>query len=166
MMRHRYYLVLWFVVATFFSGCALVSPSNHRTEDYTPVFAAAAAGDLTTLRGAVDKDPSLVKATEWDNATLLHDAVGQKHRDVAAYLLDKGADVNAVTKDGLTALHMAAQNGDIAIIALLLEPGRNTKIDPVDSKGWTPLDRAVKWDHPDAAEFFRRRGAHDGTLAH
>jgi len=150
------------VLATLISACALISPSNHRTEDYTPVFAAATGGDLPTVRLAVDKNPSLLHATEWDNATLLHDAVGQKHQNVAAYLLDKGADVNAVTKGGLTALHMAAQNGDIAMMTLLLEAGRKTKIDPIDSRGWTPLDRAVKWDHPDAAEFLKLRGAHEG----
>jgi len=163
MKRHRYCLIVWFAVATFYSGCSLFSPSHHRTEDYTPVFAAAAGGDLTTVREAVDRDPTLLKATEWDNATLLHDSVGQKHRDVAAFLLDRGADPNASTKDGLTPLHMAAQNGDIAIIKLLLEPGRKTKIDAVDAKGWTPLDRAVKWGHPDAADFLRQHGGHEGT---
>jgi len=61
---------------------------------------------------------------------------------------------------------MAAQNGDIAMITLLLEPGRKTKIDPVDSKGWTPLDRAVKWDHPDAAEFLKQHGAHEESSGH
>jgi ankyrin repeat protein len=164
MKRQRYHVILCFAVATLISGCALVTSSNHRTEDYTPVFAAATGGELPVVREAVDKDPSLVKATEWDNATLLHDAVGQKHQNVAVYLLDKGADVNAVTKDGLTPLHMAAQNGDIAMMTLLLEPGRMAKIDPVDSKGWTPLDRAVNWDHPDAAQFLKQRGAHGGAL--
>ena len=122
------------------------------------MFAAAAGGDLPTVREAVGKDPYLVKATEWDNATLLHDAVGQNHQEVSAYLLDKGAEVNAVTADGLTPLHMAAQNGNLDIIKLLLE--RGAKIDAIDSKGWTPLDRAVKWDHPGAADFLRQHGAH------
>jgi ankyrin repeat protein len=161
MTRHRYYLILLFALSTVFSGCGLVAPSHHRTEGYTPLFAAATGGDLATVREAVDKDPTLVKATEWEGATLLHDAVGQNHQDVAAYILDKGGDVNAETTDGITALHMAAQNGNVRIITLLLE--RGAKIDAVDAKGWTPLDRAVKWGHPDAAEFLRQRGGHDGT---
>jgi ankyrin repeat protein len=161
MMRRHRRLILCFALSILVSGCALIVPSQHRTEGYAPVFAAASAGDLATVQKAVDRDPVLVKATEWDNATLLHDAVQQKHEDVAVYLLDKGADVNAVTKDGLTPLHMAAQNGDIAIVTLLLSHG--AKLDPVDSKGWTPLDRAEKWDHPNAAAFLKRHGAHEGT---
>jgi ankyrin repeat protein len=161
MKLYRCCLILFFTFSTALSGCGLVAPSHHRTEDYTPVFAAATGGDLTTIREAVDENPSLVRATEWDGATLLHDTVGQNHQDVAAYILDKGGDVNATTKDGLTALHMAAQNGNIAIITLLL--GRGAKIDAVDAESWTPLDRAVKWGHPDAAEFLRQRGGHDGA---
>lgn len=157
----RLYLVFWFALSTLASGCGLVSPSNHRTEDYTPVFAAAASGDLATVRDAVGKDPTLVKATEWDDATLLHDAVGQNHQEMAAYLLDEGADVNAVTAEGITPLHMAAQNGNIGIIKLLLD--RGAKIDAIDSKGWTPLDRAMKWGHADAAEFLRQHGGREGT---
>lgn len=156
MRHHRCHLIFWFALAPLLGGCALVLPSQYRTEDYTPVVAAATGGDLATLQRALDKDPALINAREWGNATLLHDSVGQNHLDVAKYLLNKGADANAVTQDGLTALHMAAQNGNIAIIALLLE--RGAKINPVDSKGWTPLDRAMKWGHADAAKFLRRRG--------
>jgi|SRR6185437_11005895 len=157
MRRHRHSLIPWLVLATLSSGCGFYVPSHQRTEDYTPVFAAASGGDLVTLKKDVDADPRLVKATEWDNATLLHDAVQQNHQEAAAYLLDKGADINAVTQDGLTPLHMAAQNGNIAIITLLLE--RGAKINPVDAKGWTPLDRASNWSHPDAVEFLRKHGA-------
>jgi ankyrin repeat protein len=165
MRRYRYYFILLFSISILvgIGGWELLSPSHHRTEDYTPLFAAATGGDLATVREAVDKDRSLLRATEWDNATLLHDAVGQNHQDLATYLLDKGANVNAATKDGITALHMAAQNGNLDIMKLLLE--RGAKIDVVDSKGWTPTDRAVKWSHPDAGEFLRQRGGHEGTSA-
>ena len=163
MKRYRYYLIfitLSALIGVCFLGF-LVSPSHHQTMDYTPVFAAATSGDLAAVRAAAEKDPAVIKATEWSRATLLHDTVGQNHLDVATYLLDKGADVNAVISDGITALHMAAQNGNIAMSKLLLD--RGAKINAADSKGWTPLDRAVKWNHPDAAEFLRQRGGREGT---
>ncbi len=134
--------------------------SQHDTEQYTPVFAAATAGDLATVKAAIEKDSSLVTATEWDDATLLHLAVGQNHKELVAYLLEEGADVNAVTKTRLTPLHMAAQNANITIAVMLLTHG--AKINAVDSKGWTPLDRAEKWHHPLTAQFLKKNGGKEG----
>jgi ankyrin repeat protein len=168
MKSYRYYLGVLLALsmfalgfATFSVGCGLICASHHRTEDYIPVVAAATAGDLATVRDGVEKDPTLLKYKEWDGATLLDDAVAQNHMDVAAYLLDKGTDVNAVKTDGVTLLHIAARNGNIGMMKLLLEHG--AKINVLDSKGWTPLDRANKWEHPEAAEFLRQRGGQEGA---
>jgi ankyrin repeat protein len=159
---HRCSALLSYVaLAAFLSGCALVVPSHHRTEDYTPLFAAASAGNLGEVSREVDANPALVSEKEWDDATPLHDAVGQNHQDVASYLLDKGAQIDAVTKDGLTALHMAAQNGYLPMIELLV--ARGAAINPLDAKGWTPTDRASKWDHPEATTWLK---AHGGRGAH
>jgi ankyrin repeat protein len=158
MRHHRYGLVLLVALSIVVAGGAgLLTPSHHITEEYNAAFAAAENGDLAAIQSAVTMDPTLLKATEWDHQTLLHDAVRQKHADVVRYLLAKQINVNAVTDDGLTALHMAAQNGDIPMLTLLLE--RGATLNPLDSKGWTPLDRAKKWGHIDAATFLRSRGA-------
>jgi len=148
----------YLIVVCFVSSCSLLVPSHHTTEEYTPFFAAVSAGNLAEVQQDISTDPALVRAMEWDNATALHDAVGQNHPDVAAYLLDKGAQVNAKTKDGLTPLHMAAQNGNIPIIELLIS--RGATINAIDSKGWTPLARAIKWEHPEAARALTEHGGH------
>jgi ankyrin repeat protein len=160
MTNRCYFLAVLLAISTLSSSCGLVVPSHHRTEEYTQVFADATGGNLKAVQQAVEKDPNLVKATEWENATLLHDAVIQNHIDIAKYLLEKGADVNAVKTDGVTALHMAARNGNIEMMMLLLQWGAT--INAVDAKGWTPLDRAQKWGHQDAAEFLRQHGGHEG----
>lgn len=147
-------LVLAFSIGS--AGCHHLKPSHHDTNQYTPVFAAAAACDLAAVQDAVAKDKSLLKAREWSGATLLHDSAGQNCLPVSQYLLDQGADVNAATDDGITPLHMAAQNGNIDLMKLLLEHG--AKPDARDSKGWTPLDRAEKWNHPEAADYLRNYG--------
>lgn len=157
MSKRFYNLILLGVFFTLTPGCSLLTSSNHNTTQYTPVFADASAGNLQAVKAAVDADPSVLKATEWDGATLLHIAVGQNQTDMAAFLLDRGADVNAITQDRLTPLHMASQNGNISIIQLLLD--HKAKINPVDSKGWTPLDRANMWRHTEAAAFLRQHGA-------
>ena len=87
------------------------------------------------------------------NAVALH-----VRTEAARFLLDRGADINAETADGRTALHMAAQRGDIPMMTLLLSHG--AKIDQRDAKGWTPLDRAVKWNCDSAADFLRSHGGH------
>jgi ankyrin repeat protein len=142
-------------------GCATLFSSEHRTEDYTPLFAAASAGDVPTVKTALDKNPCVLTATEWDSATLLHVAVQQNHDSLVQLLVADGADVNALTDDHLTPLHMAAQNGNIAIARFLLE--HRAKINPLDSKGWTPLDRAEKWNHPLTAKFLERSGGKSGA---
>lgn len=153
--------VLLLILETLQSGCGLVAPSHHQIADYTPVFAAAAAGDLEAITLAVRKDHVVIAAREWDEATLLHVTVQQNHKELATFLLDQGADVNATTKEQLTPLHMAAQNGNADIVQLLLD--RNANIDAVDAKGWTPLDRAIKWRHPTVADLLAALGGHGMT---
>jgi ankyrin repeat protein len=137
-------------------GCGTFVSSHHDVHAYTPVFAAADACDLAKVQAAVERDRKLLKATEWDDATLLHDAVGHNCRDLTGYLLEQGADPNAAKTDGVHPLHLAAQRGDLPIVSLLLAHGAD--INARDSKGWTPLDRAGKWKHPEVAEYLRRRG--------
>jgi len=52
-----------------------------------------------------------------------------KARDAAAVkvLLKQGADVNAAQGDGMTALHWAATNGDVALVQMLLAAGANIR---------------------------------------
>jgi ankyrin repeat protein len=164
MKSYRFYLILSFVLLTASGGCGLVISSHHQTEDYTPAFAAATSGDLATVQEAIHKDPAIIKSKEWDDDTLLHDAVGHNQLAMAQFLLDHGADVNAKTKGNITPLHMAAQNNEIEIIKLLMK--RGAKINALDSKGWTPLDRAEKWGHPDAATFLKKNGGHEGASQH
>jgi ankyrin repeat protein len=92
---------------------------------------------------------------------LLHNAVGHDEEQMAAFLIERGAKVNATTASGLTPLHMAAQNGNVPIVTLLLD--HRARINPIDGKGWTPLDRAVRWHHPEAAHFLKTRGGKPGS---
>ncbi|HHK74259.1 MAG TPA: ankyrin repeat domain-containing protein, partial [Rhizobiales bacterium] len=66
----------------------------------------------------------------------------KKHVALAHAFLEKGANINAVDKDGGTALHWAVGGNKPDTVRLLLE--RGAKPDPVDSRGQTPLDIAER----------------------
>ncbi|XP_041375849.1 LOW QUALITY PROTEIN: uncharacterized protein LOC121388539 [Gigantopelta aegis] len=73
-------------------------------------------------------------------------AAHRGHTEMVARLIDEaGADVNATTPMGRTALHLASSRGKGDIIDLLLEKGGN--IDAEDSEGHTPLTIANKFGH-------------------
>jgi ankyrin repeat protein len=145
------------MTAALLGGCALATSSTHRTEEYTPVFAAADDCDLPKVRRAIEKDPAMLKATSWDDTTLLHEAVGHNCQELVTYLVDQGEDANARTSSGMTPLHMAARRGDIVIASVLLQHGAD--INAVASKGTTPLDEAKLWDHQQMVAFLTERGA-------
>ena len=77
-------------------------------------------------------------------------------------LLEKGADVNAVNKGGVTALHRAAMWGNTEAASMLIAAGANarlhTKPSPYAPQGETPEQAAVRDGHHDLAALLRLAG--------
>ncbi len=71
--------------------------------------------------------------------------------------LDAGADVDAVDRDGRTALHNAAIDGRADLAELLLDRGADPNA--TDAQQWTPLHFAAREHHVALAELLLRRGA-------
>jgi ankyrin repeat protein len=67
----------------------------------------------------------------------LADAVMRDDKPAIRALLQQKADVNTPLPDGATALHWAAQNGDVETVDLLLQAGANRNAQ--DRYGFTPL---------------------------
>jgi len=72
-------------------------------------------------------------------------------------LLNKGADVNANTNEGVTPLMYAADNGDIQITRILVLNGADINRKP--HNGVTALLSSTLINHLDIAEFLIRNGA-------
>ena len=73
----------------------------------------------------------------------LVDAAMQGNRDAVRTMLKQGADVNTAQGDGMTALHWAAQKGDVELAKTLLYAGANVKA-ATRVGGYTPLLIAAK----------------------
>ncbi len=79
------------------------------------------------------------------------DAAMRGDMDAVRALLEEGADVNAAQGDGMTALHWAAQNGNVALADLLLHA--KAKVDAVTRIGsYTPLHLASRNAHSAVAK--------------
>lgn len=77
--------------------------------------------------------------------------------DVAAFLLDEGADANMEDYYYWTALHRAAANGHLQMAKLLLQAGAG--LEKRSAFLYTPLHLAIKNKHPDLARFLMESGA-------
>ena len=88
-------------------------------------------------------------------STALHRAADHGHAGVCALLLERGAAIHAVNKDGKTALHYAAYYGYTDACALLQE--RGAVIEAVDNEGRTAHSIAVNRRYDDLHAIFGPR---------
>uniref|UniRef100_A0A8C7G8E5 Euchromatic histone-lysine N-methyltransferase 2 n=1 Tax=Oncorhynchus kisutch TaxID=8019 RepID=A0A8C7G8E5_ONCKI len=94
--------------------------------------------------------------------TPLLEAIVNNHVEVTRYLVQSGACVYHIVKDGYTGLHHAAKLGSLDIVTLLLETGQ-VDINAQDSGGWTPIIWAAEHKHIKVIRALLNRGA-DVTL--
>jgi ankyrin repeat protein len=93
----------------------------------------AREGSLDHIKAILDKHPRLVDAYEplpsghkpysTDGYTPLDWAAARGHVKVAAYLIERGANVNSADGDGWTPLLLAARHGHLDVVTLLVEHG-------------------------------------------
>lgn len=73
---------------------------------------AAQVGSVDLLKAEIEKNKEIVKARDKNGWTALHEGARAGHLDVVKYLIENGADVNATTKGGESALWWAKQIHD------------------------------------------------------
>lgn len=107
-----------------------------------PVADAAQNGDLTALRKLIEEKAS-VNEPQVDGTTALHWAVQADDAAMTKFLLDNGADVNALNRANAPPILSAAINGNAEILELLLEAGNDPNM-KVSVTGDTPLMLAAR----------------------
>jgi ankyrin repeat protein len=108
----------------------------------TPMSQAISRDRLDVFKFLVAKGADL-RVVDSSEATLLLLSARKKSPEFARLLIEKGADINARDKRGLTPLHRAADTRSaIETLKLLLEKGADRSAKDKDGK--TPLDYATK----------------------
>ncbi|HEX4383321.1 MAG TPA: ankyrin repeat domain-containing protein [Myxococcales bacterium] len=117
---------------------------------WTPLHAAAFGGNVTAARLLLDAGADLnARAKNQFDNTPLQVAMLTRSHAVAMLLLSRGANVNALQAEGVTALHEAAQSGDVEMIRALLAAGADPRISA--KQFGTARDLALKAKHEEAA---------------
>lgn len=90
----------------------------------TPLMLAAIKGRLAWVKALVAKG-ALINESGW---TALHYACSGPDQGVTAWLIQQGADINALSPNGSTPLMMAARYGAIQSAEVLLQAGADTRL--------------------------------------
>ncbi len=110
--------------------------------------------DFSALKAAVRRGVD-VNFRDEDGRSLLMLA---EQPDVAAWLIEHGADVNAIDKDDQTPLTYAARFGRTEIVKQLIS--KNVELSPLSKKtGQTPLTVAISGGHEETASVLGAAGA-------
>jgi len=121
-------------------------PEGNRPLNISCLDGNAAITKLLLEHGA---DPNLRSQS---GATALHDAALAGNAEVIDLLLQHSADIHAADReDGSTPLHIAASFDRLEAVRILVRHGADVHLK--NTKGFTPLDLAVKSHFVDVANF-------------
>ncbi len=154
------------------------APTTDRRARQIALLVAARSGDLEALREQLAADPTLLERPEPLDPTdprsrllvgstpegrPLHLAAEGGHAAALTALIEAGADPDARTAAGQSALHVAVQMGHADAVAALLEGGAD--VDATHRNGLTPLHFAAILGRRDLAERLLGAGADPARAA-
>lgn len=136
---------------------------QHLAQQERRFFAAIAAGDTRTVSALIDRRPSLLSLRTPEGWTPLIVACHHQQREIAALLLQRGADPNAGGgRNGTTPLMYAKAallhrpNRDPGLLELLLAQG--ARLDRTDALGQDILHYVEQAGDADLAAWLRLQG--------
>jgi len=113
--------------------------------------------NVATVKLLVESGANVNLADYDDQFTPLMVAVKNNYTDISKMLVNKGANVNIKSREGISALHLAAARGNNEIVRLLFN--RNADINAQTIDGWTPLMEAIYSNNTETAEQLIDKGA-------
>ena len=155
---------------TGFADPAHMSATFRKCENITPREFRISGAKMTLLDAvksgalrhveAIASQSKQLDSKEDDNYTPLMLAALNGQTEIVRFPLSLGANPDAATKWGTTALTRAAQDGQIGVVGALLDHGASVNMEEYD--GYTALSRAAMNGHYAVAELLLENGADPG----
>lgn len=122
-------------------------------------------GRFDEVAALIEADPTSVNLHAKDDSDQpLHFAAWKNRAEIATYLIDHGAEINGLGKEGQTPLHYAAHHGRPKCVRLLV--ARGALLDALDEGKFTPAFHAVRQGYPKIARQLIKSGSqYDINLA-
>jgi len=108
------------VAPALFVAAAFLAAGTAAGMGLTALQKAIHKGDIKKVQELLDKGADI---NEWNSGSPLVFAASENKLDIAKLLIEKGADLNALGKNGWTALGVAAQSGYGDMVDLLIAKG-------------------------------------------
>lgn len=143
---HTIFNLLLILAVIFWTSTLLVSCSGKNVQ----VDAARVKAQINAGGNIEETDPKT-------GYTLLHNAVLSNDTELVAFLISKGAKIDAVDKCGYSPLSLAAMNKNKNIAGVLIKAG--AKLNVRDCDGYTPLLWAIYSDSYDLSVMLIERGS-------
>ncbi len=149
-----FYSIIFIIItfSLFFTAC------NPPLTPAKAIKKACRDGDFSWVKELIEEDKVdvniITDSQEW--TPLLH-AVDGGNIDIVNYLLEKGADINALTKDQWTPLMLALGYEKPKIAKRLIDKGADIEL--LNIEGWSALMIAVRYGQPENARLLIKKGA-------
>jgi len=115
---------------------------HSETYSYTPLSIASWTGNLDLVRLLVESGADI----NYDEPSpYMFFPIQLANKDIANYLLSKGADINATSVCGNSAIEDALSSGDTELALFLLDNGADPTVESNDgwSSGWDSIQQAI-----------------------
>jgi len=147
------------ILARYWSKPDIVERLLAIRGDDLDVFEATIAGRADLVRTHLARDPALAGAWTQDGYTALHYAAFFGGADAAEALIDAGADLEAVSRNGMGVrpLNSSAAGRHDDVSRLLVERGAD--VNAAQEQGFTPLHAAAQNGDADLVAVFLAAGA-------